>query len=245
MISTISTGIGAGFFWLYTNIYEIFHNNLLWQEGQSIITILAVFAVIFYLLYKPGVYLIVFLLCFSCFFFRNPDRVCREAEHDSSVLVSPCDGTVLDIEQQGLHDTGGIGETGGYKISIFLNVFDVHVNWVPCAGVIKNSIYHPGKFYCAFLPKASELNERNELVIEREDGTCVRIVQITGTIARTIVCWVKEQQKVCVGQKFGMMKFGSRIDLFLPAHVQLEVVQGQYVRGGETVIGTFLGKSFS
>ena len=122
------------------------------------------------------------------------------------------------------------------KVAIFLSPLDVHVNWVPCAGVVEDIIYHKGSFYPAFLPKASELNERNDVVIRSTHGSVLRMRQITGTIAQTIVCWVKKEQRVQAGDTFGMMKFGSRIDLFLPKEVNIIVQEKDRVRGGETVI---------
>ena len=214
-----------------------FINNLLWTEGIFVAGILAVLAVFFTLFYKPALYLCVALFIFSIFFFRNPDRVCAEALHDNSVIISPADGKILSIEQESMTLEG---HEYAYKISIFLSPFDVHVNWMPCAGLVTAISYHKGSFYPAFLPKTSELNERNTVTVQTASGAYVRIIQITGTIARTIVCWVSEGKHVEGGVKFGMMKYGSRIDLFLPSGVQLEVAEGQKVCGGETVIGRFM-----
>jgi phosphatidylserine decarboxylase len=121
-------------------------------------------------------------------------------------------------------------------VSIFLSVFDVHVNRSPIAGKISKIEYHPGKFLPAFDDKASLENERNSITIENENRT-VRFVQIAGLIARRIVCWRSEGEKLQAGERVGMIKFGSRVDVFLPPGSVIQVQKGERVRAGETVIG--------
>jgi phosphatidylserine decarboxylase len=205
--------------------------NLIWTESLWIVLILAVIAMIGMLFFMPVFYLAVIAFIFCFYFFRNPDRVCPQALADASILVSPADGKIVDIQ--------ALDGSDGYrtKISIFLSPLDVHVNWTPIAGIIEKIDYVPGKFVMAFLPKSSELNEHNDVVIAHSSGQKILVRQIAGMVARRIVCWVKQGNTVAAGQKYGMIKFSSRIDLFLPASASIAVTVGQRVRGGETVIG--------
>jgi len=118
-----------------------------------------------------------------------------------------------------------------------MSPLNVHVNRIPVPGTIEKIEYVPGKFMMAFLPKSSELNEHNDLVIKRADGKSVLVRQIAGTVARRIVCWAKEGQAVTAGQKYGMIKFSSRVDLLLPEQAKIDIKVGQKVYGGKTVIG--------
>ena len=197
---------------------------------------LIIVAVVAFFLYPLVLILIFFLFIFCLFFFRNPIRVCQEAFEDPSVIVCPADGTVIEIAHCGI---SGCDEYMT-KISIFLSPLDAHVNWLPIGGKVVDIAYHKGKFIPAFLPKASELNERNDVLLQTDNGTVIKVRQITGTIARTIVCWVSKGQTVQAGETFGMMKFGSRIDLFLPSNAQIILVKGQRVYGGQTVVGRFI-----
>ncbi|HSW73918.1 MAG TPA: phosphatidylserine decarboxylase family protein [Candidatus Limnocylindria bacterium] len=207
-------------------------SNLLWTEGLQIVTVLAALALGALLLYRPLFWGVVGLFIFSFYFFRNPDRVCVQALTDPAIIVCPADGKIVDIQRD-----GNTLEGYAYKISIFLSPFDVHVNWSPVAGVVEAVTYRPGTFSLAFLPKSSELNERNDVRIVMPDGRTVLVRQIAGTIARRICCWVKEGDELKAGQKIGMIRFGSRVDLFLPVNVELMVGRGQRVYGGHTVIG--------
>jgi phosphatidylserine decarboxylase len=123
------------------------------------------------------------------------------------------------------------------KISIFMNVFNVHVNRIPCSGEVSAIRYKPGKFLSANLDKASALNERNSVMIRTDDGREIMIVQIAGLIARRIVCWLKEGIKVKKGERFGLIRFGSRVEVFLPLGSTLLVKIGDKVKAGETPIG--------
>lgn len=203
--------------------------NLLWTQGQKLLMIIVGLGCAGYLF---STYLIVlsFLLFFFCFyFFRNPERVCLLARHDKHLIVCPADGKVVAIEA--VNDP-----IFSQKIAIFLSPFDVHVNWVPMASTVTDVVYHKGKFAFAFLPKSSELNERNDLVIITHAGIPLKIRQIAGTIARVIECWVKPGDHLVLGQKYGMIKFGSRIELFIPKNVTIMVQVGQRVYGGQTVV---------
>ena len=218
-------------------MFSMITNNLIWTESPWIVIILVLVALIGWLFFRPAFYgaIVLFLFCF--YFFRNPERICPEALVDHNVIVCPADGTIVDISYD---PNGGLSGDFYQKISIFLSPLNVHVNWTPIAGIIEKIEYVPGKFMMAFLPKSSELNEHNDLLIRHESGKKVLVRQIAGTVARRIVCWAKPNQEVAAGQKYGMIKFSSRIDLFLSKDVQINVGIGQSVYGGKTVIGRLL-----
>ncbi|NBP01071.1 MAG: phosphatidylserine decarboxylase family protein [Proteobacteria bacterium] len=208
-----------------------FTRNLLWTEGLVIIGALALVGLIG-LYYRPLLYTSFLGFIFCLFFFRNPERFCPEALQDQSVLICPSDGKVLAIEK--LENN----EQFAYKVAIFLSPLDVHVNWLPALGTIKEVVYHQGAFAMAFLPKSSELNERNDVLLQTQTGKLILVRQIAGTIARTIVCWVKPGDIINqTGKLFGMIKFGSRIEIFLPQDAVIDVTEGQRVYGGQTVLG--------
>jgi phosphatidylserine decarboxylase len=161
--------------------------------------------------------------------------VCKEALADNSVLVCPCDGTVVDIAFDEL------GALDGYfqKVSIFLSPFDAHVMWVPMAGEVERVVYKPGNFTFAFLPKSSALNEHNDLVIKNMYDKTIKVRQIAGTFARRICCFVHAGDSVALGHVYGMIRLGSRVDIFLPEEIDLRVSIGQKVLGGHTVLGSW------
>jgi len=170
------------------------------------------------------------LLFFVLFFFRNPPR---KIPPDNGILVSPADGTVMEICE--VYEDRFI-KGKAVKISIFLSVFNVHLNRTPVEGKVKYRSYRPGKMVPAFKSHASEINERNYVGIEN-DVLRVLVTQITGFIARRIVCWVSLNDSVARGQLFGMIKFGSCTEIIVPLNVEVLVSRGQKVIGGETVIG--------
>lgn len=210
---------------------KLITSNLLWAESLWMVLVLGASSITGLLFSLPlfWISVIAFLFCF--YFFRNPERVCTDAIADQQVIICPADGKIVDIADN----------VKGYakKISIFLSPLDVHVNWAPIAGDIQKVQHVPGKFMLAFLPKSSELNEHNDVIIRSVDGNQILVRQIAGTVARRIVCWLKQDQKVQAGQKYGMIKFSSRIDLFLPQNVTINVHVGQRVIGGKSVIGRF------
>lgn len=203
------------------------------KEGFPFIFVAVFFTLLMWLL--GLVLLAVFFALLSVFtiaFFRNPER---SVPQDDFSIVAPADGKIIKIEMLTLEE-GLI--RGNYRmISIFMNVFNVHVNRIPCDGRVEAIKYHKGKFFSADLDKASILNERNYLVIESASGIKVMIVQIAGLIARRIVCWVNTGTNVEKGQRFGLIRFGSRLDVYLPEEVDVCVGLGQKVRAGETVLG--------
>lgn len=212
-------------------LWNLFANNLLWSQGQTILLFIIAIAILTYLIYKPFYYLTVLFFLFSVWFFRNPERHCPELLYDKTVIVCPADGKIVDIQ------FGDVGHGFDQKVSITLSLFDVHVNWIPVSGVITHMIYTPGAFMLAYLPKSSELNEHHDLYIKTYDGKRVMVRQIAGTIARRICWWVHDNQTVQAGDTFGMIRFGSRVELFLPKDVALTIGTGQLVYGGQTVIG--------
>jgi phosphatidylserine decarboxylase len=179
-----------------------------------------------------GAFIFIILFLFSLFFFRDPERKVPDGEN---LVLAPADGKVILIKPfNNLEFIGG----DGTLVSVFMSIFDVHVNRVPISGVVKYFKYNPGKFFPAFKDKASQENEQTELGLENEHGKVV-LKQIAGIIARRIVCKLKPGDSVRAGERFGMIKFGSRLDLFLPEDVQIEVKLNQKVKAGETIIGTF------
>jgi len=166
-------------------------------------------------------------------FFRDPNRIIPTGE---GLIVSPADGKIIGLseakEERFLKDRA-------IKVSIFLNLFDVHVNRIPCAGRIRAIRYQPGTFLAADKDLASTQNEQNAILLETVSGVKVVFVQVAGLVARRIVCWVKEGDEVARGSRFGMIRFGSRTDLFLPPGTEVKVRLGQKVKGGSSIIGVF------
>ncbi|MDC4204995.1 MAG: phosphatidylserine decarboxylase family protein [Candidatus Manganitrophus sp.] len=171
------------------------------------------------------------LTLFCVWFFRDPRRSVPQTE---GALVSPADGKVVDISRT---EEGRFLNKPAIKISIFLNVFNVHINRVPVAGKVIGVFYNAGRFFAANVPKASLENEQNAVVMEMPSGKRVVCIQIAGLIARRIVCWIKEGSVLNRGERFGLIRFGSRVDLFLPIETEIRVSMGQKVRGGETILG--------
>ncbi len=168
---------------------------------------------------------------FVLWFFRNPERVPPE---DEKAVLSPADGKVIKIEEVEEQEMLG---GGARKVSIFMNIFNVHVNRAPCTGTVREIVYREGRFFSANLDKASALNERNLVLIETADGNRILTIQIAGIIARRIVCWVTEGMGIEKGERFGLIKFGSRLEVLMPLDASIPVRVGDKVRAGETRIG--------
>ncbi|MCL4361177.1 phosphatidylserine decarboxylase family protein [Candidatus Dependentiae bacterium] len=200
-------------------------NNLILLEGkkQLIFAILILFLGFFY---KPFFYVGSLIIIFLVFFFRNPER---SFEISDESIICPADGTIIEIKN--------LENEWDKRISIFMSPFDVHINWVPISGKIVNEKYSAGKFKAAFLPKSSELNEHNDIEILDAKGRKILVRQIAGFFARRIVCWNKINDNVEQGQKFGMIKFSSRVDIFVPKGFESIIVLGQRVYGGSTILG--------
>lgn len=180
-------------------------------------------------LFWPG-----FLFTLFClYFFRDPVRV---PPARPGLVVAPADGKVLTVGPASPPAELGLGDTMRWRVSIFLSVLDVHVNYMPAEGRVSRICYRHGTFVNASLDKASEDNERNALAIALPDGRDLAVVQIAGLIARRILCHVREGDRVQAGERFGIIRFGSRTDLYLPPGVRPLVAEGQTMIGGETVI---------
>jgi phosphatidylserine decarboxylase len=208
------------------------HGGIIVREGLLFVIPLGVLTLVVFaagFTWPSGLLLV--LTLFVTWFFRNPERKTPE---NPSQIISPADGKVIRIEEVSGEEQPGLSQV---KVSIFMNVFNVHVNRIPCAGQILDIRYKPGKFLSANLDKASALNERNTVVIRRDDGREVTTVQIAGLIARRIVCWMKVGMKVKKGERLGLIRFGSRVELFLPLGSPLLVKVGDKVKAGETPIG--------
>ncbi|MCF8296558.1 MAG: phosphatidylserine decarboxylase family protein [Saprospiraceae bacterium] len=186
----------------------------------------SIFHYIFYLL------ILIFFILIVCFF-RVPDR---KIILDENSVISSADGKVVVIEK--------VFEPEYFKderiqVSVFMSPLNVHQNKYPVSGIVKYFKYHPGKYLVAFNPKSSTLNERTTIVVESDKNQVVLIRQIAGALARRIVCKVKEGDKAVQGEELGFIKFGSRVDLFLPLDVDVKVKLNQKVKGGKTVIARF------
>jgi phosphatidylserine decarboxylase len=208
------------------------HHNPIVAEGLPFIAVPAVFALI---ALACGWHISAIILClltlFGIWFFRNPERGTPE---NPKLLISPADGKVIRIEEVVDHE---LLEGTMKKISIFMNMFNVHVNRMPCEGVIENMCYHKGRFISANLDKASQHNERNAVLIRMSDGGKVLVIQIAGLIARRIDCWVARGLCYQKGERLGMIRFGSCVEVLFSADTHILVSVGDKVKGGETPIG--------
>ncbi|HEX9851037.1 MAG TPA: phosphatidylserine decarboxylase family protein [Candidatus Deferrimicrobium sp.] len=209
---------------------------MLAPEGWPFVLGGAAFAVVVYLLWPRGIPLAalgVLLSLFSIWFFRNPDRT---SPSRAGIVVSAADGRIV---YAGESPPGRYALVAGKRVSVFMSPSDVHVNRAPVTGRVTSVRYHKGAFHVASVDKASLMNEQNGVAILTPEGRTVTYVQIAGMIARRIVCDLKEGDAVRQGQRVGMIRFGSRVDLYLPAEVLLSVVPGDRVLAGESVIGVF------
>jgi phosphatidylserine decarboxylase len=166
-------------------------------------------------------------------FFREPTRVTPDR---AGVIVAPADGTIATVEDANPPAELGLPARPLPRVSVFLSVLDVHVQRIPCDGRVERVVYRPGKFLSADLDKASEDNERSAMLLRGADGHRIAVVQIAGLLARRIVCEVAEGAEVAAGETYGLIRFGSRVDTYLPAGSRLLVAPGQRVIGGETVL---------
>lgn len=204
-----------------TCMYFRFH-----KEISAALIILILLVVFFYFIYKPLFVVSLIILIFTCYFFRDPERVVPRGE---DILTSPADGLITNISQT------KDGKKNYTKVSIFLSVFNVHIQRIPISGEITKIDYFEGKFINATLDKASEENERLKLTIKSK-ANLIHVTQIAGLIARRIICNVKPKDKANQGDRYGIIKFGSRVDIEFPDSFDLLVSVGQQCIGGETII---------
>ncbi|MDR3187287.1 MAG: phosphatidylserine decarboxylase [Holosporaceae bacterium] len=208
------------------------------RDGSKIAAVVAVVAIFLGNL-STNMGWLGFILTISClFFFRDPERVHPKG---NSLIVSPADGTVLKVSECDPPDELGI-QGKRKRISIFMSVFDVHVNRAPVSGRVEKILYVPGKFFNVTLDKASDFNERQATYIRAANNAQVIFVQIAGLVARRIRSDISEGQKLEMGQRVGIIRFGSRVDIYLPVDVEVSVEEGQVAVAGETILAHFGGK---
>ena len=196
------------------------------KEISAALIILFLLVIFFYFIYKPLFLILLILLIFTFYFFRDPERVVPLGD---DILVSPADGLITNISDY------KEGKKSYTKVSIFLSVFNVHIQRLPLSGQITKIDYIEGKFINATLDKASEENERLRLTL-KSGSNVIYITQIAGLIARRIICYLKTNERVNQGERYGIIKFGSRVDIEFPNSYNLMVSIGQQCIGGETII---------
>ncbi|WP_424965578.1 phosphatidylserine decarboxylase [Dinoroseobacter sp. S375] len=202
-------------------------------EGRKFVAIFAAVALALFLLWEPLGWIGVGATVWCYYFFRDPERVTPTRP---GLVISPADGVVSLIEPAVPPAELGMADTPLTRVSVFMNVFNCHVNRAPVPGTVKAVAYRPGKFLNASLDKASEDNERNSLCLEMADGREVAVVQIAGLVARRIVSFVTGGEALATGDRFGLIRFGSRVDVYLPEGVEPSVMVGQTMVAGETVL---------
>lgn len=208
------------------------------RAGRPFIVGFALATIVLFALFSPLGWIGLALTVWCTYFFRDPERYTPVR---SGLIVSSADGLVQAVGLAMPPPELALSETPRMRISVFMNVFDVHVNRIPASGTITRIAYVPGAFVNASLDKASDKNERNGLVIETADGRALAVVQIAGLVARRITCWLAEGQDVQAGQRLGMIRFGSRVDVYLPDGVAPLVSPGQRMIAGESVIADLDG----
>ena len=201
--------------------------------GLAVLSMILISSTLGWILIVVGLYVV--------YFFRDPVRVTPVLDN---ALISPADGIVSKIEDAVPPAELEMGDDKRVRISIFLSVLNVHVNRVPCDGTVGKLVYVPGKFLNATLDKSSDENERQLVRLERADGRSLAFVQIAGLIARRIVCTLSDGQKVEGGERFGIIRFGSRMDVYCPQGMVPAIAEGQAVIGGETIIANDLDFTF-
>ena len=208
------------------------------RAGWPFIALFAILTAGLWVLHQPLGWVGVVLTAWCAYFFRDPERV---TPGESGLVISPADGMVLLFEDAPPPLELGMGDGVRSRVSIFMNVFNVHVNRIPAHGVIEKISYRPGRFFNASLDKASEHNERMSVSMKTNQGAEIAFVQIAGLVARRIKCGLAEGQQVRAGDRFGLIRFGSRVDVYLPAGTRPKALPGQTAVAGETVIAD-LGK---
>jgi phosphatidylserine decarboxylase len=202
-------------------------------EGRKFVAIFAVITLVLFAVEDVLGWIGVGLTVWCYYFFRDPERVTPDAQ---GLVISPADGVVSLIEPAVPPRELGLSEEALTRVSVFMSVFNCHVNRAPVAGKVEKIAYKPGKFLNASLDKASEDNERNSLVIRMEDDRILTVTQIAGLVARRIVSFTQEGAVLDRGERFGLIRFGSRLDIYLPEGVEPSVKIGQTMIAGETVI---------
>lgn len=207
-------------------------------EGRKFVAIFALISLVLFVIWEPLGWLGLGATIWCYYFFRDPRRAVPQRE---GLLVSPADGVISLIEPAVPPAELGLPDTALTRVSVFMNVFNCHVNRAPIAGTVTAVAYRPGKFLNASLDKASVDNERNGLALRLADGRQIAVVQIAGLVARRILCWTTPETRLATGERFGLIRFGSRVDVYLPDGVAPLVAIGQTMVAGETVIADLAG----
>ena len=209
--------------------------------GIPFIAIFFILAIIIGWIWSPLYYVGFTLTLWCIYFFRNPYRKTPvlSGPNKNNLIISPADGTVIEISKITPAEEIGLPQGKWTRICIFMNVFDVHVNRSPMLGQITYKKYIPGSFFNASLDKASEENERLILNMETDNGNKIAFVQIAGLVARRIICDIEIGRSLKAGEVFGLIRFGSRVDIYFPSEVSVMVLKGQKMIAGETIIGDF------
>ena len=212
---------------------RIYNNWPLAKEGFPFVCVGCVLILIFSYL---GLFFVALLAAittlFVILFFRDPDR---KNDVEQNAVLTPADGKILEVRH--FQGTDNPLSEPFVKVSIFMSIFNVHVNRIPIGGTIEKITYHPGKFFSANLDKASKYNENNTITLQTSDSRKIVFIQIAGIIARRIACWIEEGERVQAGQRFGLIRFGSRLEVYLPVDSQISVRLNQKVKAGKTIIG--------
>ena len=203
------------------------------REGYRFVAAFAAVTLVLFWLWEPLGWIGVGLTVWCYYFFRDPKRA---VPLNAGLMVSPADGVVSLIERAVPPEELGMGPAPLMRVSVFMSVFNCHVNRAPIAGRVSEIAYRPGKFLNAAMDKASIDNERNSLRIDMADGRSIAVVQIAGLVARRILCFAVKGQELRTGERFGLIRFGSRLDIYLPDGVEPQVALGQNCVAGETVI---------
>ncbi|WP_165220827.1 phosphatidylserine decarboxylase [Affinirhizobium pseudoryzae] len=220
-----------------SNLFDTIRNTLvpIHKEGYIFVIAFFVASLVLGLIAKPLFWVGLVLTLWCAYFFRDPERVVPQ---DDDLIISPADGRVSSVQMVVPPAELELGAEPLLRISVFMNVFDCHVNRAPARGRVSKIVYRPGQFVNAELDKASTDNERNGLVIETKHGR-LGVVQIAGLVARRILCFVHENEPLDAGERFGLIRFGSRLDIYVPAGGEPRVSLGQRCICGETVIAEF------
>ena len=209
--------------------------SLIHREGWKFATIFFLTSLLLLMVWLPFAIIGFLLTFFVVWFFRDPDR---KTPNIKNKIISPADGKICLIDKAKPPKELLMDSKDMFRICVFMNVFNVHVNRSPVKGTIREIVYKKGQFLNASLDKASEKNERNSLIIETDDNKEIIVTQIAGLIARRILSFVNDKDKIDIGEKFGLIRFGSRVDIYLPEGSKAAVKIGDTVKAGETIIGS-------
>jgi phosphatidylserine decarboxylase len=209
--------------------------SLIHKEGWKFATIFFLTSSLLLMVWLPFAIIGFLLTFFVVWFFRDPDR---KTPNIKNKIISPADGKICLIDKAKPPKELLMDSKEMFRICVFMNVFNVHVNRSPVKGTIREIVYKKGQFLNASLDKASEKNERNSLIIETDDNKEIIVTQIAGLIARRILSFVNDKDKIDIGERFGLIRFGSRVDIYLPEGSKAAVKIGDTVKAGETIIGS-------